>query len=183
MWSLFPRKPLASERQRPLAWEPLYPSTTPIALKKPPAAGTGRGGPGWGCQHSRPLGITLEPLGRGLTSSQFYKTPGGFHISSNGRTCGGGVAQGATSCLQPGLGPVLFPTCCQSLTWPHSVLKMSPEGCLSKGPVLQGSGGPLLYHTFPAPLHPLSLQGLPSSPLPLTRGVGLDPQYSGGPRA
>lgn len=34
-------------------------------------------------------------------------TPGGFLISSNGRTCGGGVAQGANSCLQPGLGPVL----------------------------------------------------------------------------
>lgn len=68
-----------------------------------------------------PRELLKSHWGRDLPAVSSTKgTPGGFLISSNGRTCGGGVAQGASSCLQPGLGPVLPPTTTTTTTTSNS---------------------------------------------------------------
>lgn len=69
----------------------------------------------------------------------------------------------------------------QFLTWPHSVLKTSPRGRLSGGSALKAAR-PVLFIPHLQWSSPASLQGLPSGSLPLARGTGLDPQYSGRPR-
>lgn len=72
--------------------------------------GLGVGAQAGAASTAGPWELLKSHWGRDLPAvSSTEETPGGFPISSNVRTCGGGVAQGANFCLQPGLGPVLSP--------------------------------------------------------------------------